>query len=1476
MATAREESGEGAVFGHKVSAYLLGALAAKRHYATFCNAPVVEVSLQTSWEMVHYDDQSVTTDNGFVKRRHHLQCKLKLRPTPSDKTFQKVLGRAYTAILKESNPDEYESWFVIVFQECSRPEDLTDLLNFAEASQTLHELRKKLKAERNALETTLNAIRDAVSLWLKSEDSDTQEALDDTCLHLLLKRLRVWKCDLNLEGSHDRSAMERDLLPFCESDIDKAKELYRRYLEESAREECRRATHTWDSLKQKYGGLTKPRTATELEGTLTRERVGEMEATVEEYIQDLPRRTFESYLGLKSFLEKREPLLKGFVVQTSEEHKRFALLIAKATMKAAGALLKINGAQILLREWVERCKSFADLYPPIWTTIGRCAVKLGDEDLVHESIQNIPCNDDKQFVKALVAEAAGNTEEACQLYAEINGQFKLDSYISRAVLVQALSMSEENCKQARLLMDMAHSLDPKSIPVQLMRAAIIQQWHRLDTSEVYLAAGTATPDVREDLVPCIRTCEAISLETHVGIFERLLAARLRMEPFNIAPTIPAYLGVSSEEVLEISKFQDKEEQERNTSLLMQLGKFHDARCLLDLPITSTQSDEERAYRAWLVKLAENPKDWTPPPLVHQTAQRYILTLRNAFFYLAGFNLSAARRVFEEIDGANVETSFSIEIRFVDSILRNDFASAQHSLERLASDYPYAVGTWCNLYAWVNSFISERELELGSVSNRNEELYAITVKVARYATDLLPVSEHYRRWINFTSLLGKDAVSELAEVTRHATKSGNSGPAAVAEAILCSRRLEFERASELFDRAEEFGRLPPNLRAERDRCKLMSGKHQDIAAGAEDILAEKGRDPAHAGLTVYALSVLNRPSLAIDVARRNWEDFPNEETAHWLYAQTCLNEGEVDTGMELLQFYAELFPGTERLKTVEVDAAGEDAFEILSQSQEWHAQFVRKYETCEFPLKLLPGNLSVNYERFSKSMTGLQVNRTFLASSLPTSMTGSALLMDYTSFLTVSRFSLWEMLAESELTLLVPDFVLREIRADAERLNLELNREQLKKYRSLRAVLDNKKIESIYVACDAEQKPIKNLTIAEANSLVAKDNDLEVVGASGHDISLRELLDLAKRNGLLDVRSIGELVSHLPNSNDSTKPRPLPKEFPKGVLIDDQTVLYIASLPNPSLFLNLFDRVVIGPAGHFCLGLQFGQIQDQISGHNLANRLVGELQPYVESGRIAAVETQGSHPEGIDYFRELANAAKANSATVWVDDMATRRLLLSETPAVCSVCTFDVLIRLVIANPFHETALGRVALELTSAGHRDPQWPNTVLFGRDTPVGRDQARVYIRRLVWQVNEGHLTPEEKHAYFEVLVQNVLSALSVSSEVVLDYVEVVINNLEKESRRFIFMILRGLVVIDHVRATDVALELVELGHEKGYVKLEEISSSLMLEVTKRRPDTVIPVGYPSKKLFTYWFGLARKLHQENRDSQDESSNGGRQSKD
>lgn len=1444
MATAREESGAGSVFGHKVSAYLMARLASRQSYASFCSAPIVGLTLQGSWMKVPFDDQVVIVDDGLKQRRHLLQCKLKLVVRPSDPTFQDVLSRVYAALVAKVDIKD-DDLFVVVCDECTKSSELGKLFQFASGATSLQELRDKLASEGGEVLKLIDTIFDTLNRCIGSDRLPSGIQLDDFIVHSLLSRMRVWNCDLNNPGSNDQRNAVGGLLPFCSSKLTIAQDLYRRYEFAASGDEARRATFTWSSLREIYGALEEPCSPDCFERGLSAESVAQFEGEVDLVIHATTTRTFESHLALVELLQSRSVQLTQALSSSTAEAAQFIQVCGKATRVVAMSLLKMSASHKKLKEWLPKCQHLAPLCPVLWTPIARLAIELGDSPLLEHARQKITDSNECRYVVGLSLMSEGKPTEAKAEFEHVSGSFRPDALINLALIEAELDPSEAGHQKALVHIDEAVHLKPDSIVLKLIRANHQQAQYLPYVSSIYLPNADRRLEAQKDVSEAMSTLTSVAENLALGSFERLLTARIRMQLFSLLPTVPALIPSSTDEVLSLVSIQGPESRRMAATLLANVGEHAIAiRILRDMEADGDPDDDPLETARLLKNLCGEGDEATVLPVIDNGSLVGMSMIRQGFFGTVGVEPTVAGALLREALASPIECSFIPEMRLAAHLSAGNVKSALEDLAELVQRFPFAVGTWSNLLSWLDVRCNKLRPEQGSADVPVGSL-ALALQVARILCDMFPFDSHYAKWIQFAACESKSKTHELDLIGEHAEASGNRWAAALARALACEDRKDFRSAATYFDAAFEESGLSPDMRVLHDQCRWFARRFDDLASGMNDLLADKRRHPGQVQPTINALRELKRNAHAWELARKNLDDFPDSEIANWIAFHTAKALDLEEELGQLLNLFVHKFPESERMWQLQGEESVEVALSIINDQRDLFEEWQKLYARCDMPLGLLPpGTWAFNYERQSGILVGLQTTRTGFGIRLATpDELKRELILDVSALLTLSKFMLWDEVLGTNAKLVVPDFVDREVRAEARKLEIEQDQKLEARFERVTAFLKHSAITVCPQLTADNGQPILGHTYLESERLLAAQYGLVSVGdRDAGSISLVEVLAQAVKLGRLPMSAF----RRLPDSLQSLSEGSSLQDFPSKIIIDDHCVEVLAQLTNVEEVLSLFKETWVGPAAIYGLRLQLGHVELARSARELSMRVVRDLDKH----SIEIRPTAFGKLEDVEHFVAIVGLAAETGWAVWTDDMATRRLLTGHQPSCCSASTLEML------TSFHHTASierGRCelrVLELVAGGHRDPFWPDLVTWRGELPVAKSYAREYIHRLSWQVREWHLNVNERELYLKLLRQNLISALRGSIDEFLDLLEAGLSVLGSDARAVIESILVALQLDDRADAVTVGIQVAHVGQRLGKFSLRAWSFEMAREFAKVEGVHLNFITVDEDVEFRFWF--------------------------
>lgn len=1448
MATAREESGAGSVFGHKVSAYLMARLASRQSYASFCNAPIVGLTLQGSWMKVPFDDQVVIVDDGLKQRRHLLQCKLKLVVRPSDPTFQDVLSRVYAALVAKVDVKD-DDLFVVVCDECTKSSELGKLFQFASGSTSLQELRDKLASEGGEVLKLIDTIFDTLNRCIGSDRLPSGIQLDEVIVHSLLRRMRVWKCDLSNPGSNDQRHAEGGLLPFCSSKLTIAQDLYRRYESAASGDEARRATFTWSSLREIYGALEEPCSPDLFERGLSAESVAQFEGEVDLIIHATTTRTFESHLALVELLQSRSVQLTQALSSSTAEAAQFIQVCGKAARVVAMSLLKMSASHKKLREWLPKCQDLAPLCHVLWTPIARLAIELGDSPLLEDARQRITDSSEYRYVVGLCLMSEGKQREAKAEFEHVSGSFRADALINLASIEAELDPSEAGHQKALVHIDEAVRLKPDSIVLKLIRANHQQAQYLPYVSSIYLPNSDRRLEVQNDLSEAMSTLNSVAENIALGSFERLLTARIRMQLLSLLPTVPALIPSSADEVLSLVSLQGPEPRRMAATLLANVGEHEIAIQILRDIEADGDSDDDPAETARLLKnLCGEGDEATVLPVIDNGSLVGMSMIRQGLLGTVGVEPSVADALLREALASRIDCSFIPEMRLAAHLSGGNVKSAREDLDDLVQRFPFAVGTWSSLLSWLDIRCNKLRPEEGSADVPVGTL-ALALQVARILCDMLPFDSHYAKWIQFAACESGSKTQELDLIGEHAEASGNRWAASLARAIACEDRKDFRRAATFFDAAFEEGGLSPDMRVLHDQCRWFAHRFDDLASAMDDLLEDKRRHPGQAQPTISALRELGRDAHAWELAQKNLDDFPDSEIALWIAFHTAKALDLEQEWGSLLQLYTRKFPESERVWQVEIGESADAVLSIMNDQRDSFEDWQLRYVRCEMPLRLLPpGKWAFNYERQSSILVGLQTTRTGFGIRVATAegLRGE-LILDATAMLTLSKFMFWDVAIAFGAKLVVPDFVDREVRAEARRLEIEQDRKLEVRFDRVKTLLRHSTIRTCQQLTDPIGQPIVGLTYLEADRRLIEEHGLVSVGDRDEvGVSLGSVLELALSSGLMsrsEYMKLPEVLRQGACESDLV-------EFPSKVLIDDRCVDVLSQLSNAADILSLFKEVWVGPSALFGLSLQLGQVELERSSRELMLRLVRDLDKHIGSGALEIKSTTFGKLGDIEYFEALCALAAETGWAVWIDDMASRRLLTGHAPPCCSISTLEILTYVADQCLVDKMEVELRVLELVAGGHRDAFWPDLVTRRSDLPVSQAYAGEYIHRLSWQVREWHLNLEERELYLKLLRQNLVAALQGSVDLFLTHLETVLRVLDSDASDVLESMLAVLQLDDRAEAVNVGIQVAHLGQRLGRFSLRAWSFKMAREFAKVEGVHLNFVTVDEDVEFRFWF--------------------------
>lgn len=1452
-ATAREESGEGSVFGHQVSAYLMARLACRTSYASFCNSPIVEVTLQASWLDVPFDDQVVTVNDGFKYRRHLLQCKLKLTVQPGDIIFQKLLSRIYLALVSGDGILE-DDLFVIVSQECPKFLDISTLLEFAAGSATLVELRAKLASERRSLTDLLDAFIDALNKCKSKGELKGHLELDESVVHNLLRRLRFWKCDLNNEGSQDRRHAESGLLAFCSYEAQRALRLYEVYNQAASKAERSRTTYTWDLLREKFGGLVEPRPPGAAEQALSSERVTQLDGEVDLAIAQMTTRTFESYQILRSFIEERLNLIHLSTGDSSIEAKTFLNVCGKATFYVAMALLKMNASQNVLQDWLNTCNVLSASFPKLWVAIARISLELRQLEMFDNAIHQINDINDLQLLKAFRLYSEGNILIAITELEQVKGENTADALLVLSNIVVDLEPTEIGHIKAITYLDRSIQLKPESIVLKLVKASHLQAKYSAFGSSVYLPSIENETDIHHDLGVVTKILAEMTSNSSIGSFERFLTADIRLQFFELLPTVPALIPLTVNELITLSQFMNSRSQRRIAVILASIGETESAKSLLtQIGLNGDHDDSPTETKTLLSNMSNEDGAAIQLPPTDNISLEGMSDIRRWFLGAQHQSPDLAGRLLNDALSSPLECSFTHEMLIVNYIKLGEIASAKREIQILQESFPNAVCTWCVLLSVIEERCNTSRTEKGSADIPTGSL-DIALQIAEQVCELVPIDEHYAKWISFAACDLTSKTNILDRIGEHAESKGSLWATHLSRALACEDRKDFEGAAANFDAANAESGLSADMRALRDQCKWFANQLDDLAAGAEELLRDKKRHPGQVQATVSAMRELGRKDSAIDVANANLRDFPESEIANWIVVNTARELGGKDFGILFAQF-TEKFPDSDRIQKVEVSEDSVEIVDLMDLYRKRQENLQAAYARCDMPLIALPDHLALSYHRQSELLVGLQTTRIGFGINLASPSSHSeGLLVDATAALTLSKFGIWRIFLDCKSQLYIPDFVVRELRAEVRMLEIEKDDRAESRLDRVNQFLRRSDIRVYRNAIGPDGMIVENLTCGEEDDYLASTYKLTVVkDQTGSTCSIRELISIAHIIGKISSADYFALPSVLqlnPVTSECSN-----RDLPSRILIDHQTLEILAHLSAPESVIRLFDEVWVGPTAMMGLTLQLGRVETERSSRQLLQRTVSDLKSFIEKGELQIVETLAGRLEDLDYLSALCAVSCQASMPVLVDDMATRRFLTVHDPSCQSLSTLELLSYLGQAQVIPAQVAERLYLELVDGGHRDSFYPHLVLWGRGSNAGQAQVNRYIRRLSWQVEQNFTSAEEQDLYFKLLIQNLSASVNESVERLIELLKISLEQLSTRARELIWVLLISLYRSNRKDSFEIAKVVCSCAESMGKFNVRGWSYSQM-QMARERGFEMNLSGFSEQAEFSFWFNYRARL--------------------
>lgn len=1244
------QSNVGSKYEDRVAAWAYTKLVL-RHPTPGLVGEVVRVWSQSGHEVKKLDDLVLDLRGGDQTLRVLLQAKLQLQFTKGDKNLAETVQAIANRISDRDTSDNER--YAIAFQQNDNGKRAAfqRLLDLSLAIPSCSEWLARVHVDKH-----LDDMFKVLKAYLSADTTDE-------VIYTLCRKTVIWNLELFDPLTADADYCIEALRPYVNGGGPARRLFWNTLVDVASRTAAARGAHSRESLLQNealqslYREPVRSDATANVVGTIWLNERSDRVTSLENQLRR--GHAYEALLEIETSLSEMSSLLTTHSEPTPSRLMLQQLIRRLVTIQGRAFLvLDFKGEYI---QWIENAKMIAGNDEDLWIQIGRVSVDCEDHTSLEESCANVRDHTQLTLLRmrqALLREDEASARIICE---SLNHDSKAEAGAALACwLIDHLKDSPLRLSEAMALAK-AYALAHQERPMaQLLYASTVFIATCPGPSPLYTSSVT-WPDgsLRSALKWTLETLTDI-LTGDYGVYEKAIALTLLVPVsmtvrnnffplVSVLETPPPYLERAS--VLRTIGY---------SQAMLTLGRTEQAEVALRRRLVVETDLEERVNLQNLLMLAtsgaaEETDDDT------SSVQSFWAQLIKALRRGECANLLSDS---EEFRAKHPDSSFGLQSEVLAWLCGGD-VDLVGAVSNLIDRFPHALETHnISLDLLVERYHdevkpSQRTIEsMVAVKNDARTMMERAIKCLSKHLAVTSGSENALCiWLELA--VNTDDNDALHEFIRTSREMDFEALAALGEAWLASDCGDFHRACDLIERFAAKYRLSPSIRDLHDRCAIQAGETTKLADNRSLLIANKNRLPGTAKYTVQSLILEGMPAAAVEIARANMEDFPDDRIAMRDFLYVALQLRRLDAAPEALERFHSLYPDDQHIWKVEL-SKGRD---IISEMQEEGQEKYKAYEALETPFNFLGRPLIEEWLHLLERKEGVQVRRLGMAGTETSFLEdGTRILLDYTALLACSRFQLFDRL--STLKLFTSKASLLALRRDVRAMRMRFNAEEHAKHQDMLELRHRGNIELHEVVPDAAMSLLQGpqYTLGEADNAIASFLSAPIIEtrrkAEYVVFSLPDLLLSMYQSGRLRFpeyeRAKRKLKDLHPDvySND-----PLFIENFNGIaMIGDGELRDLSECGIASDILEKLDKVIIGPSSCFAFEL-LSQSHLQFKRNlDLATEYLGLIEKAVAKQVVSIVSTDNvPEMDEVQFLRQLVDISYEFDV-FWCDDVILRSVV----------------------------------------------------------------------------------------------------------------------------------------------------------------------------------------------------------------------------
>lgn len=523
------------------------------------------------------------------------------------------------------------------------------------------------------------------------------------------------------------------------------------------------------------------------------------------------------------------------------------------------------------------------------------------------------------------------------------------------------------------------------------------------------------------------------------------------------------------------------------------------------------------------------------------------------------------------------------------------------------------------------------------------------------------------------------------------------------ALSCSANVkgDYETAARLLCDFESQSRLSAYLLEMRDRAFYLSGQYLQLTEQAGLLLVNPTRHPNTAKYTAMAYAALGDRSSALQIARKNLANFPDDQTALRDYIMLAVNFNQMELVHEELNRYIQMFPDDPSLRIVKVEE-GDSLPNMFSNNL---TDLWIKYENCSLPITSFPKPVIEKWISAHSNQFGIQSHRYGnVVAKLERLNPGMSLLLDGTAILSVIELNLLSKLGQ--IRTFTSKSTLVSLQTELNGLKFLSNESEVIRHEYLQEFLNrDKAIIHSNLPNELRATHPNGLSFQESDHLMAEHLGIPRLQTELEESSccytLYELINTLHTLNQCNMVEKESWIEELRDRNFPGHMSELKTIFPyRGAV--SLTYADLMSICTLSFHKKLFDsleEIHLLPSIEFELAILANPHLHNRKVQSKAKHYLKAIESMVQSGQLTVLDVDRIIDWGEpDYIAQQCECAK-NFDAFWTDDPVIRRIVGTLTMGH-TTSTIEVLQLLSDSHFISQSDVVEYYVILAQLGYRD--------------------------------------------------------------------------------------------------------------------------------------------------------------------------------